>query len=140
VISIAPWFNQQILVNIEISNLEDPDIGVGVPDDEVFVTDSLPRYAKSYILPKVMKKDAVDIRLKKSEINTQDLESSNNKLEDKSIEAFKVSMLKASLDYESGFNGEASQGLIHKILLNIFIQETCGLIKGWVIVRMESWV
>jgi len=80
-------------------------------DDEVFVSDQLPNFAKSYILPKVMKKDSVDARMKKNE-TSETPEGENVKEEDKSLEAFKFSMLKASLDYESGFVGTAKSKFV----------------------------
>lgn len=73
----------------------------------MFVSDQLPNFAKSYILPKVMKKDSVDARMKKNETTEVQDGGENPKEEDKSLEAFKFSMLKASLDYESGFVGTA---------------------------------
>lgn len=75
--------------------------------DEAFVADDLPNFAKSYILPKVMRKDSVEARLKKNEKVAKSDDEVEKILipEDKAFEAFKFSMLKASLDYESGFVG-----------------------------------
>jgi len=64
--------------------------------EDVFVTDNLPQYAKSYILPKIMKKDVVDAR-----IGLVKKGSSKSTSDDKSLEAFKFSMLKATLDFEN---------------------------------------
>jgi hypothetical protein len=80
-------------------------------DDDVFVVDSLPRFAKSYILPRVMNKESVEARMRKDETSADPLvrmsTSKENEDEDQKNEAFKFSMLKASLDYESGFVGSA---------------------------------
>jgi len=84
------------------------------------VTDQLPSFAKSYILPKVMKKDSVDARLRKTDPTTTTTTEVQNgvdvevKDDNKSLEAFKFSMLKASLDYESGFVGTAKSKLIFR--------------------------
>lgn len=92
-------------IKVILTFLDNNEIGDVVPEDDIFRSDSLPKYAKSYILPRMMKKDMVDARLKMSESDTQDHENGGLVLEDKTLEAFKFSMLKASLDYESGFVG-----------------------------------
>jgi hypothetical protein len=107
---LSPLFSHLL----EIDEFFQFENGNMLGDDEVFVSDQLPNFAKSYILPKVMKKDSVDARMKKNE--TSEIQDNENvKEEDKSLEAFKFSMLKASLDYESGFVGTAKSKLFHSI-------------------------
>jgi len=92
-----------------LSNLLDED-----GDDDVFLVDELPRFAKSYILPRVMNKENIEARMRKDETDMSeggagmDRRSqckSETAEEEKNLEAFKFSMLKASLDYDSGFVG-----------------------------------
>ena len=75
-------------------------------DDDVFLVDNLPMYAKAYILPRVMNKESVDARMKRDELAGGQARPENEE-EDRNLEAFKFSMLKASLDYESGCVGAA---------------------------------
>jgi len=51
-----------------------------------------------------MKKNSIDSRIQ-HKVDTE--AKKDYRPEDKSLEAFKFSMLKASLDYESGFTGTA---------------------------------
>ena len=69
-----------------------------VNEEEEFRADQLPSFAKSYILPKVLK--TKDVRAAR-ERHLQKLKSSSSEGQDKDDEAFKFSMLKASLDYEA---------------------------------------
>ena len=102
----------EIFGNDNIMLFYEKEMKIDAEDDDVFLVDSLPRYAKAYILPRVMKKESVDARMKKDETSADPLvrmshSKIENEEEDANHEAFKFSMLKASLDYESGFVGPA---------------------------------
>ena len=71
---------------------------------------------RSYILPREMEKAKVDARMRKDEtdmtqggtgMEVRSQHKTETEAEEKNLEAFKFSMLKASLDYESGFVGAA---------------------------------
>lgn len=71
-------------------------------DEEVFEADALPTFAKSYILPRVMSKSSVEAR--KSKVSAPNLmeldEVSNSKEEEAKQKAFKLSMLKTSIEHD----------------------------------------
>ena len=77
----------------------------GKKETDEFRPDELPEYAKSYILPKVMRKDAVQAayekRIQRRERKKRGSRGPSSTKTSKANQAFTVSMLKASLDYEA---------------------------------------
>ena len=68
------------------------------PSEGDFIPDELPEYAKSYILPRVMRKETVENRRRMGRrVRSRDRHKNSLQEEDR----FKVAMIKASLDYAS---------------------------------------
>ena len=65
--------------------------------DDVFLADSLPDFAKSWILPRKMKQEAVNARIK--EAHHQPDPEDGGISREKSFDNFKVSLLKTSLQH-----------------------------------------
>ena len=65
--------------------------------DDVFVADDLPDFAKSSILPRKMKKEAVEARMK--EVFNHEQDEDGEVIREKSFDNFKISLLKTSLEH-----------------------------------------
>ena len=66
--------------------------------DDVFVADSLPDFAKSWILPRKMKKEAVEARMKE-QMNPEVAPEEGGLSREKSFDNFKINLLKTSLQH-----------------------------------------
>ena len=104
-----------------VSNLE-----TAIPSDDLFIRDELPTFAKSYILPKVMRKESIEQQKKRLREGgeTQDVRNrtvstggadydivTSSTSSSATNDAFKFSMLKASLDFDSQIpKGEGGLG------------------------------
>jgi hypothetical protein len=80
---------------------------------DLFVADALPSFAKSYILPRKMRKDSVEARKKKFSA-AGDLDDEESSAVEVKTKAFKLSMLKTSLQIEAKKLASEADGVSSK--------------------------